>query len=1360
MELNGNATLGRSQVFPLENYKKGARVWHRHPELVWIAGELEHDVTFATRTVKIRLEDDEIVEYTISSPNQLPFLRNPSILVGKDDLTSLSYLHEPAVLHNLQVRFIEREAIYTYCGIVLVAINPYAECPHLYGEEVIQVYRGVGKQVRELDPHIYAVAEEAFYDLVEFKKCQSIIVSGESGAGKTVSAKFVMKYFASIAGHRDGSAGVEDRVLATNPIMEAIGNAKTIRNDNSSRFGKFIQINFDERFTISGAEMKTYLLEKSRLVFQAPQERNYHIFYQICAARDHPLISDFSLGPPEAYWYTAQGGESKIPGVDDRADFLETVKALSLLGFDDGKQREVFRILKGILLLGNVDFRSQGDRSSISPMNDMEIEQLCADYKIDEQELRLWLTVREIRAAGETVRKGLEPREAIRSRDALAKLLYAQLFSWFVDRINDALQEKGKKTLNRRSFIGVLDIYGFETFETNSFEQFCINYANEKLQQHFNQHVFKLEQEEYEREELSWVRIDFYDNQPTIDLIEGRPGLIDYLNEQCKVVNGSDSGWLNQMTTCTALKKNTNLQMPRIKSAKFIVKHFAADVTYTIDGFTEKNKDAVSKQLLELFSLTKFPLLREILGSAVVFEETLPGKMAVKKTVAGQFRDSLRDLMEVLCTTRPHYVRCIKPNDLKERFYFEPKRTIQQLRACGVLETLRISAEGFPTRWSYEEFSRRYRVLYPEGKALWRDKPRMFAEKSCLKCLEEGKYALGKSKIFFRTGQLAIMERIRLETLSASAIRIQSTWRGFVARRKYLLMRRSLLTIQAACRAFLAVRRLHYLQMHRAAITIQTAYRRYVCESRYRKLRCAIIAIQAQYRAAKVRAYVEKLRYEKSAIVIQKYWRGYLQRRAGIQRRRKIVLVQCCVRRWLARRRLRELKIESRSVNHLQKLNSGLENKIIDLQMKLDVVTAERNRLSPMESQLEKMRIEIAALEAERSEWKIAARKVEELGMEVERLETECDVKEAQKGELETRIHELNCRLDQNKAESSSKINALMDELSTTSQNATTFESDLKRTRTALAAETERRSIVEHEMGLMREQLLQNANLLASPHFSRVGSMRSEQERPPLSLLSADGRSISLSGGSADFDEIALILRQQQMINDLRIRSEQYQRENERLRNVIDASSLIDSVEKRTSLRSFETHKLQELEAAYSRLKSELERLVAEKADGGLENMNVKHREESAELRAMLSSRFERQSMMMDGSPRPDSGHWSANHSEDGCSDLDEELCMERTCRQLKALAEDLNRVLIDRNREIERLEKRLSESTPAFVSSSSLSVCTAERSLWSGPSSSSPPSECGGHRRPLADRVQALGETVLYTAPSIIAMWLAYNKG
>ncbi|VDO44378.1 unnamed protein product [Onchocerca flexuosa] len=384
--MNGFTTLGRGKLFPIENYKKGTRIWLKDPEKVWIGGELLNDFKFTSQT-RIRLEDGQVTEVKFEESEELPFLRNPDILLGCDDLTTLSYLHEPAVLNHLSFRFVKREAIYTYCGIVLVAINPYVNCSQLYGDDVIQVYRGVGKQVRELDPHIYAVAEEAFFDLSKFGKDQSIIVSGESGAGKTVSAKFVMRYLASVTcssssklySNRPIAAGIEDRVLASNPIMETIGNAKTIRNDNSSRFGKYIQIDFSERFGIAGAAMRTYLLEKSRVVFQAENERNYHIFYQLCASRSHILVKDLELGKNlilylifsshqltilcamreedwRSYFYTAQGNSGEIESIDDRNDFLQTVSALDLLRISTDVKKAIFRFFAGLLLFGNIRF--------------------------------------------------------------------------------------------------------------------------------------------------------------------------------------------------------------------------------------------------------------------------------------------------------------------------------------------------------------------------------------------------------------------------------------------------------------------------------------------------------------------------------------------------------------------------------------------------------------------------------------------------------------------------------------------------------------------------------------------------------------------------------------------------------------------------------------------------------------------------------------------------------------------------------------------------------------------------------------------------------------------------------------------
>uniref|UniRef100_F1KWT5 Myosin-Va n=1 Tax=Ascaris suum TaxID=6253 RepID=F1KWT5_ASCSU len=690
-------------------------------------------------------------------------------------------------------------------------------------------------------------------------------------------------------------------------------------------------------------------------------------------------------------------------------------------------------------------------------------------------------------------------------------------------------------------------------------------------------------------------------------------------------------------------------------------------------------------------------------------------KKATKKCVSFQFRDSLNELMTVLGNTRPHYVRCIKPNDEKLSFTFEPKRAIQQLRACGVLETVRISAAGYPSRWSYEDFGRRYRVLHPDGKALWRNNPKQFAEKACQRHMEEGMFALGKTKVFFRTGQVALLERLRQETLSVSAVVIQKTWKGFVARRRYQLIRQSILTIQAATRAYLIYTRMKYLQMHRAVVCIQTAYRRYIARKKYLMLKAAIVMIQSHFRGALIRRKIEKLRYEQKAIVIQKYFRGWLVRREQIERTRKIIKVQCLVRRWLAKRRLKELKIEARSVGHLQKLNKGLENKIISLQQRLDIMSAENSRLVEVCHNNEKMRSQLAILESERPTLASAKARVDELELEVERLETECDVRDAQIGELETRIQQTHTKMEQKDAEAEQKLRSMKDELTALCSKYDDLMKQKKALQSELAIESEKRMSAEQEISQMRDQLLANANLLASPGLSRIGSMRASQRNlsdlqsaSHLSLAGPEGQSVSLGAASGDLEQVALILKQQQMINDLRTKLEQHQRENDRLKAIMDANSMIESLDKRTSMRAFEVQRVQELELAYSKLKMELDRLIEEKAGNGFEGMNFRslfektleendrRREESAELRAILASRFERHSLNI-LSPLPDSGHWSLAHSDDDASlsDLDEELCLERQCRQLKVHIETLTRAITERNQEIEQLENRLNESFP-----------------------------------------------------------------
>uniref|UniRef100_A0A8C0ZH57 Unconventional myosin-Va n=1 Tax=Cyanistes caeruleus TaxID=156563 RepID=A0A8C0ZH57_CYACU len=927
-----------------------ARVWIPDPEEVWKSAELLKDYKPGDKVLQLRLEEGKDLEYCLDpKTKELPPLRNPDILVGENDLTALSYLHEPAVLHNLKVRFIDSKLIYTYCGIVLVAINPYEQLP-IYGEDIINAYSG--QNMGDMDPHIFAVAEEAYKQMARDERNQSIIVSGESGAGKTVSAKYAMRYFATVSGSAS-EANVEEKVLASNPIMESIGNAKTTRNDNSSRFGKYIEIGFDKRYRIIGANMRTYLLEKSRVVFQAEEERNYHIFYQLCASAALPEFKTLRLGNANYFHYTKQGGSPVIDGVDDAKEMANTRQACTLLGISDSYQMGIFRILAGILHLGNVEFASRDSDSCTVPPKHEPLTIFCDLMGVEYEEMAHWLCHRKLATATETYIKPISKLHAINARDALAKHIYANLFNWIVDHVNKALHA----TVKQHSFIGVLDIYGFETFEINSFEQFCINYANEKLQQQFNMHVFKLEQEEYMKEQIPWTLIDFYDNQPCINLIEAKMGVLDLLDEECKMPKGSDDSWAQKLYN-THLNKCALFEKPRMSNKAFIIKHFADKVEYQCEGFLEKNKDTVYEEQIKVLKSSKFKLLPELFQdeekvlsptsatpSGRVPLSRMPIKPAKarpgqaskehKKTVGHQFRNSLHLLMETLNATTPHYVRCIKPNDFKFPFTFDEKRAVQQLRACGVLETIRISAAGFPSRWTYQEFFSRYRVLMKQRDVLGDRK------QTCKNVLEKliqdkDKYQFGKTKIFFRAGQVAYLEKIRADKLRAACIRIQKTIRGWLMRKKYIRMRKAAITIQRHVRGYQARCYAKFLRRTRAAITIQKFQRMYVVRKRYQCMRDATIALQALLRGYMVRNRYQMMLREHKSVVIQKHVRGWLARRRYRRTLRAIVYLQCCYRRMMAKRELKKLKIEARSVERYKKLHIGLENKIMQLQRKID----------------------------------------------------------------------------------------------------------------------------------------------------------------------------------------------------------------------------------------------------------------------------------------------------------------------------------------------------------------------------------------------------------------------------------------
>uniref|UniRef100_A0A6Q2XFM9 Myosin VB n=1 Tax=Esox lucius TaxID=8010 RepID=A0A6Q2XFM9_ESOLU len=939
-----------------ELYSKYTRVWIPDPEDVWRGAEIIKDYKEGDPILHLKLEDESTLEFRIGpKDNALPFLRNPDILVGENDLTALSYLHEPAVLHNLKVRFLEANHIYTYCGIVLVAINPYDQL-QIYGEEVINAYSG--QNMGDMDPHIFAVAEEAYKQMARDERNQSIIVSGESGAGKTVSAKYAMRFFATVGGSANDT-NVEEKVLASSPIMEAIGNAKTTRNDNSSRFGKYIQIGFDRRYHIIGANMRTYLLEKSRVVFQAEDERNYHIFYQLCASASLPDFKDLALSNAEDFIFTSQGENIFIEGVNDAEDFEKTREALTLLGVKESNQSSIFRVIASILHLGNVEICPERDGESCHISDDPHLAHFCRLLGVELEQMEHWLCHRKLVTTSETYVKSMSCKQAANARDALAKHIYAHMFDWIVEYVNRSLHTSSKQ----HSFIGVLDIYGFETFEINSFEQFCINYANEKLQQQFNQHVFKLEQEEYMKEQIPWTLIDFYDNQPCIDLIEAKLGILDLLDEECKVPKGTDQNWCQKLFD--RLSSRVHFQKPRMSNTSFIIIHFADKVEYQCEGFLEKNRDTVYEEQINILKASKYQLVADLFqdtskdSSNITITSSKSAKINVrsakptpkvpnkehKKTVGHQFRSSLQLLMETLNATTPHYVRCIKPNDEKEAFMFDAGRAVQQLRACGVLETIRISAAGYPSRWTYPDFFNRYRVLMKKSDMTLGDKKLVCRNLLETLIKDPDKFQFGKTKIFFRAGQVAYLEKLRADKFRNACIKIQKTVRGWLQRVRYRKIRKSAITLQRYGRGYMS---------RCQALICQKQYRMVRERREYLRVRQAVITIQAYTRGMFTRFLLHH-----KAMVIQKHVRGWLTRRKFVRARNAAITIQCAYRRLRAKRELKQLKIEARSAEHLKKLNTGMENKIVQLQRKMD------DQAKDLKTQNEQLVVAKASLDSE-----------------------------------------------------------------------------------------------------------------------------------------------------------------------------------------------------------------------------------------------------------------------------------------------------------------------------------------------------------------------------------------------------------
>uniref|UniRef100_A0A665TIK4 Myosin motor domain-containing protein n=1 Tax=Echeneis naucrates TaxID=173247 RepID=A0A665TIK4_ECHNA len=623
------------------------------------------------------------------------FLTDEDQLHTYDDLTKVNPVTPTTVLKCLQARYNAR-VFYTHAGCTLVALNPFQPIPDLYSVDVMKEYH-CAPQPQELKPHIFIVAEEAYRNVQGQLEPvnQSLVVSGESGAGKTWTSRCLMKYYATVAASssvvksQDIVGRIERRVLDSNPIMEAFGNACTLRNNNSSRFGKYIQLQLDRYLQLLvGASVQTYLLEKTRVACQPANERNFHIYYQMIKGATDEQRKDWKM-PCGQHFVWLPNAEKTV----EEDCFHETVEAMVHLGINAERQREIFRILAGILQLGNVNFSPSTDESQPCNLEEQSkgntFELL---FSIPTEELQLALRVRTLKAGKQSVLKPCSQTECSMRRDCLAKVIYAQLFEWLVAFINNSICADKSMWCN---FIGILDVYGFECFQLNNLEQLCINYANEKLQQHFVAHYLRAQQEEYVSEGLQWSFVKYQDNQSCLDLIEGSTvSVFSLLNEESRLNRASDCKMF-RVRLEKELCDNVNISWDKFsKVPHFTVAHYAGKVNYQIQGMVEKNKDPVPPELNSLLQKSDNSLLHQIFTDKET--DNMTSKGLSKVTVVSKFKNSLESLMKILHTTTPHYTRCIKPNHDCKPLTFKKEEVIMQLEACGIVETIHISAAGFP----------------------------------------------------------------------------------------------------------------------------------------------------------------------------------------------------------------------------------------------------------------------------------------------------------------------------------------------------------------------------------------------------------------------------------------------------------------------------------------------------------------------------------------------------------------------------------------------------------------------------------------------------------------------------------------
>ena len=866
----------------------------------WKSGELIRETD--SNEYLISIDGDEIITSNYEKHNSIENLK-------KNNLVDIPHLNEPSILEAIHIRY-KADVIYTYTGKILISMNPFKNL-HLFNDKVIEEYK---KNAKHLDPHLYQIADLAYKNLLNYNKNQTILVSGESGAGKTYSTRCIIKYLTCLSKNK---STIENMVVQSNPILEAFGNAKTSRNDNSSRFGKFIKIQTRNR-GIVGCNIETYLLEKIRVIQQEQGERNFHIFYQLLSGEKK---KEYGLKKYGDYNFL-NNTYIQCKDTDDSNEFTKLMEAFKIMNFKEKDVNDIFGFVASVLNIGNINVNND----SIIERNEAFI-QTCKLLNVSEEKFIENVSTRIMRTNNEIIKINLERKDIKKTLNSLAMKIYDNIFDYIVRYIN------GQLKCDCESFIGILDIFGFESFKNNYFEQFCINYTNERLQEQFNNYIFKLEQKEYELEGIDWTNITFPDNKKCLELIEGRYGILKILDEECKLSRGTDRGFTNKIFK----KYDTNpylIKNKKFSQERFIVSHYAGNVEYNTTGFRQKNLDHVSESIVELLNL--HPITR----TNVVVSSNIKAK-----SVGIQFKSQLQILMKEIDQTTPYYIRCIKPNDKNVPDLFDRTRVNSQIKYSGVLSAIQVSRAGYPVRFLKNNFKRRYSIIKK-----FKDDASLFLSDN----LESQTFEMGNTKIFLKNGAYDFLEDSRNMAIYENVLMIQKEWRRFKTQRNYKYILRKIIQIQCFARRVFAIQKLTLLKRIKACICLQKNVRKIIHLKRYKNVLVNVRNIQLWYKRC---AFNYKL---KCVVMIQKFYRNQKQRvflkTKVIQQRRWELMAEHWKKQENERiRQNQERADELRKQQEITMMNLQKEKDELDARIKKEEMERKKRE---NEINAEKMRIE------------------------------------------------------------------------------------------------------------------------------------------------------------------------------------------------------------------------------------------------------------------------------------------------------------------------------------------------------------------------------------------------------------------